>query len=154
MMIMRYLFGSLAFGSLILLLVQFLEFFIEMIFFIHSWKFHDKNPCFKAIDDCLQAFARLMSKVTSRINRFAYIQIAMRGKSFIEASKDGHRLLKVNEHRYGFLFTVDSILFFMIRLGIALIPTTIFYLFASFAQFAERSIMEPIYFVLVPYGLF
>jgi hypothetical protein len=77
-----------------------------------------------------------MSKVTSRMNRFAYLQIAMRGKNFIEASKDGYRLLKVNEHRYGFLFTVDSILFFMIRLGIALIPTTIFYLFASFAQFA------------------
>lgn len=37
----------------------------------------------------------------------------------------------------------------MIRLGVALIPTTIFYLFASFAQFAETSIMEPIYFVLV-----
>lgn len=148
-MIMRYLFGSLAFGSLVLLLVQFLQFFIEMIFFIHSWKYHDNNSCFRAIDACLQSLANLMSKVTSRINRFAYIQIAMRGKNFIEASKDGYRLLKVKEHRYGFLFTVDSIIFFMVRLGIALIPTTIFYLLASFAQFAERSIMEPIYFVLV-----
>lgn len=106
-----------------------------MIFFVHSWKYHDKNACFRAIDDCLQAFAMLMSKATKRINRFAYIQIALRGKSFIEASKDGYRLLKVNEHRYGFLFTVDSILFFMIRLGVALIPTTIFYLFVSFASF-------------------
>lgn len=135
MMIMRYLFGSLAFGSLVLLVVQFLEFFIEMIFFVHSWKYHDKNDCFRAIDDCLQAFAMLMSKATKRINRFAYIQIALRGKSFIQASKDGYRLLKVNQHRYGFLFTVDSILFFMIRLGVALIPTTIFYLFVSFASF-------------------
>jgi hypothetical protein len=87
--------------------------------------------------------------VTSRINRFAYIQIALRGKHYMESSKDGYNLLKINEHRYGFLFTVDSILFFMIRLGVALIPTTIFYLFTSFAQFAESSILEPIYFVLV-----
>ena len=134
MMIMRYHFGSLAFGSLVLLVVQFLQFFIEIIFFIHSWKFHDKNACFKCIDDCLQAVSRFMSKATSRINRFAYIQIALRGKTFMEASKDGYRLLKVNTHRYGFLFTVNSILFFMIRLGIALIPTVIFYLFSSFWQ--------------------
>ena len=109
---------------------------MEMIFFIHSWKYHNRNACFRAVDRFLQAWSKLMSKVTSRMNRFAYLQIAMRGKNFIESSKDGYRLLKVNEHRYGFLFTVDSILFFMIRLGIALIPTTIFYLFTSFAQFA------------------
>ncbi len=95
-MIMRYHFGSIAFGSLILLVVQFLEFFIEMIFFVHSWKYHDKNMCFRAVDDCLQAFAKLMSKATKRINRFAYIQLALRGRTFVEASKDGYRLLKVN----------------------------------------------------------
>lgn len=54
-----------------------------MIFFIHSWKFHDKNTCFRCFDNFLQCLARGMSKVTSRINRFAYIQIAMRGKSFM-----------------------------------------------------------------------
>lgn len=77
-----------------------------------------------------------MTKITSRLNRFAYIQIALRGKDFMESSKDGHRILQVNVNRYGFLFTVDSILLFMMRLGIALLPTTIFYFMASFWQFA------------------
>ena len=83
MMIMRYHFGSLVFGSLVLLVVQFLEFVLELIFFIHSWKCHDANACFKTIDGCLQWFYNLGTKVTSRLNRFAYIQIALRGKNYI-----------------------------------------------------------------------
>jgi choline transporter-like protein 2/4/5 len=83
MMIMRYHFGSLVFGSLVLLIVQFFEFILELIFFIHSWKYHDANACFKTIDGCLQWFYNLGTKVTSRLNRFAYIQIALRGKNYI-----------------------------------------------------------------------
>ena len=106
---------------------------MELIFFGHRWKYHDYNKCFKIIDNWLQSFSKLLSKVTKRINRFGYYQIALRGKNFIKASEDGYNLFQISEPRHSFLFAVDSILFFMIRLGVALIPTTVFYLFASFA---------------------
>jgi hypothetical protein len=105
-----------------------------MFFFIHQWKYKKSNSCFVCIDIVTHQIYKFFSKITSRFNRFAYIQIALRGKSFVEASKDGYVLIQYNRRSYGILYGLNSILSFIFKVCIALVPTTIFYCLSTFSE--------------------
>lgn len=120
-----------------------------MFFFIHQWKYRKSNSCFVCIDMVTHQIYKFFSKITSRFNRFAYIQIALRGKNFVEASKDGYMLIQYHRRSYGILYGLNSILSFIFKVCIALVPTIIFYCVSTFSESTETNMMEPIYYVLV-----
>lgn len=73
-----------------------------------------------------------MEKVVWYFNRFAYIQIALRGRGFIDSSADGSVIIDYNPKRYGRMLGVGSMVYFLIKLLIAIAGVTIFYLIATF----------------------
>jgi hypothetical protein len=59
----------------------------------------------------------------------------------MKASKDGYLLIQYKKQSYGLLYGLNSIISFIIKVSIALIPTTIFYMFTSFWDYAETRIL-------------
>jgi hypothetical protein len=53
-MVFRYHFGSLAFGSFILALVQFMQIIVELFKKQAESTGADKNPCFEYVINCLR----------------------------------------------------------------------------------------------------
>jgi hypothetical protein len=131
-MIMRYHFGSLAFGSLSLLFAQVLQIFVDLIRYGSLGKYRSTNGCVQLISKCLRKFLHCIERIVWYFNRFAYIQIALRGRNFIDSSADGSVIMDYNPLRYSFMLGVGSMVFFLIKLLIAISGVTIFYLLATF----------------------
>ena len=87
-MAIRYHFGSLAFGSLILAIVQFLELMVEA-FKKQAEATGGDNKCVQCLTNFLRCCLACVERIVEFINKTAYIQIAIRGKSFCYAAKDG-----------------------------------------------------------------
>lgn len=88
-MIMRYHFGSLAFGALAMFFAQILQIFIDLIRYGSFGKYGSSNGCFQLIAKCLRNIMHCIEHIVWYSNRFAFIQIALRGRNFIESSEDG-----------------------------------------------------------------
>lgn len=87
-MVFRYHFGSLAFGSLILAIVQFLQLMVEAVR-QQAEASGTNTKCFEYIINCLRCCLQCVERIVEFINKTAYIQIALRGKSFCNAAADG-----------------------------------------------------------------
>eukprot|EP00998_Keelungia_sp_KM082_P011229 NODE_746_length_1668_cov_84.004543_g736_i0.p1 GENE.NODE_746_length_1668_cov_84.004543_g736_i0~~NODE_746_length_1668_cov_84.004543_g736_i0.p1 ORF type:complete len:541 (+),score=162.02 NODE_746_length_1668_cov_84.004543_g736_i0:81-1625(+) len=82
-----YSFGSVAFGSLILAVVDFINYIIQ--------KARDKttNACIRCCLCCVQCLCMCIRSVLEYLNRYAYIYIAMYGTSFVESAKSVFKLM-------------------------------------------------------------
>uniref|UniRef100_A0A8C4EIV7 Choline transporter-like protein n=1 Tax=Dicentrarchus labrax TaxID=13489 RepID=A0A8C4EIV7_DICLA len=112
----RYHTGSLAFGSLILAVVQMIRIVLEYL--DHKLKGSQKAIarfllcCLKCCFWCLEHFIKF-------INRNAYIMIAIYGKNFCTSSKDAFFLLMRNVIRVAVLDKVTDFLLFLGKLLIS-----------------------------------
>lgn len=88
-MVLRYHLGSLAFGSLILAIVQFIEIALELVKKQAEANGAGNNKCFEYAINCLRCCMQCVERIVQFINKTAYIQIALRGKNFCTAAKDG-----------------------------------------------------------------
>ena len=107
----RYHFGSLAFGSLIIAIVRLIMVWLEVIKRRVEKTATNKteSKCFKCIISCLQCCMGCIGKIMEFINKHAYIQIALKGDNFCTAAWEGFALIVRNLGRFSSLTAIGSI---------------------------------------------
>uniref|UniRef100_A0A671W4N8 Choline transporter-like protein n=1 Tax=Sparus aurata TaxID=8175 RepID=A0A671W4N8_SPAAU len=110
---LRYHVGSLAFGSLILTLVQVVRIILEYI--DHKTR-SAQNPCARFLMCCLKCCFWCLEKFIKFLNRNAYIMIAIYGKNFCVSAKNAFMLLMRNIVRVVVLDKVTDLLLFFGKL--------------------------------------
>ncbi|XP_004695200.1 PREDICTED: choline transporter-like protein 4 [Condylura cristata] len=110
---LRYHIGSLAFGSLILSLVQIARVILEYI--DHRLK-GAQNALARCILCCFKCCLWCLEKFVKFLNRNAYIMIAIYGKNFCASAKDAFKLLMRNIVRVAVLDKVTDLLLFFGKL--------------------------------------
>uniref|UniRef100_A0A8C2WNJ5 Choline transporter-like protein n=1 Tax=Cyclopterus lumpus TaxID=8103 RepID=A0A8C2WNJ5_CYCLU len=110
---LRYHTGSLAFGSLILSMVQVIRVILEYL----DHKLKDaQNKCAKFLLSCMKCCFWCLEKCIKFLNRNAYIMIAIYGKSFCPSARDAFFLLMRNIVRVAVLDKVTDFLLFLGKL--------------------------------------
>ncbi|XP_046721930.1 choline transporter-like protein 2 isoform X1 [Silurus meridionalis] len=125
---LRYHTGSLAFGSLILAIVQVIRVLLEYL--DHKLK-AAQNKFAKFILCCLKCCFWCLEKFIKFINRNAYIMVAIYGKNFCTAARDAFFLLMRNVIRVAVLDKVTDFLLFLGKLLIVGIVGIISFFFFS-----------------------
>ncbi|KAM9770091.1 choline transporter-like protein 2 isoform 1-T1 [Menidia menidia] len=110
---LRYHTGSLAFGSLILALVQVIRVILEYL--DHKLK-GAQNKFAKFLLKCLKCCFWCLEKCIKFLNRNAYIMIAIYGKNFCTSARDAFFLLMRNILRVAVLDKVTDFLLFLGKL--------------------------------------
>lgn len=124
----KYHFGSIAFGSLILAIIQFIRLVLAYIQ-AKSKKLEGKNSkmiqcAFACISYCLLCF----EKFIKFLNKNAYIQIALSGKSFCGATRDAFHLIVHNPLRLGVVSSIGGVFVLFGKIFIAAITALIAFL--------------------------
>lgn len=153
-MAFRYHLGSLAFGSFILAVVQFMQFMVEVFKKQAESTGADRNKCFEYVINCLRCCLACVERIVKFINETAYIQIALRGKNFCSAAKDGFEIVWSNGVRYLVVAGVGGIIMFIGRVLIATGTTAAFYALITFVPSIKAGIIEPLWLLLVLSSLF
>ncbi|KAF3707267.1 Choline transporter-like protein 4 Solute carrier family 44 member 4 [Channa argus] len=109
----RYHVGSLAFGALILTLVQIARMILEYI--DHKTR-AAQNPIARFIFCCMKCCLWCLEKFIKFLNRNAYIMIAVYGKNFCVSAKNAFMLLMRNIIRVVVLDKVTDVLLFFGKL--------------------------------------
>ncbi|XP_039518664.1 choline transporter-like protein 2 isoform X2 [Pimephales promelas] len=126
---LRYHTGSLAFGSLILAIVQIIRVLLEYI--DHKLK-GAENKFAKFLLCCLKCCFWCLEKFIKFINRNAYIMVAIYGKNFCRSASDAFLLLMRNAIRVVVLDKVtDFILFLGKLLIVGLVGIFAFFFFSG-----------------------
>ncbi|KAM7410089.1 hypothetical protein PAMA_001507 [Pampus argenteus] len=112
----RYHTGSLAFGSLILAVVQMVRLVLE---YLDQKLKGSQNACTRFVLCCLKCCFWCLEHFIKFINRNAYIMIAIYGKNFCTSSKDAFFLLMRNVIRVAVLDKVTDFLLFLGKLLIS-----------------------------------
>uniref|UniRef100_A0A672YBB2 Choline transporter-like protein n=1 Tax=Sphaeramia orbicularis TaxID=375764 RepID=A0A672YBB2_9TELE len=123
---LRYHTGSLAFGSLILSLVQIIRVLLEYL--DHKLK-GAQNKFAKFLLSCMKCCFWCLEKCIKFLNRNAYIMIAIYGKSFCTSARDAFFLLMRNIIRVAVLDKVTDFLLFLGKLLIVGIVGTELFIF-------------------------
>ncbi|XP_048846964.1 choline transporter-like protein 2 isoform X3 [Brienomyrus brachyistius] len=110
---LRYHTGSLAFGSLILAIVQVIRVLLEYL--DHKLK-GAQNRCVKFLLCCLKCCFWCLEKFIKFLNRNAYIMVAIYGKNFCTSARDAFFLLMRNVIRVAVLDKVTDFLLFLGKL--------------------------------------
>ena len=107
----RYHFGSLAFGSLIIAIVRLIMVWLEVIKRrIESTSTNKtQSKCFKCIISCLQCCVGCCGKIMEFVNKHAYIQIALKGDNFCTSAWEGFALIVRNLGRFSTLTAIGGI---------------------------------------------
>ena len=122
----RYHFGSIAFGSLIIAIVRLIMVWLEVLKKrVESTSTNKtESKCFKCIISCMQCCMGCVGKVMEYINKHAYIQIALKGDNFCTAAFEGFGLIIRNLGRFtalaaiGTIFTAIGTIFISVASGI------------------------------------
>jgi hypothetical protein len=83
------------------------------------------------------------------INTNAYIQIALKGKNFCSAAKDGFELVWSNAMRYAIVGGIGTVIMFLGKLIIAAITALGFYLLITFVTSIRQNYLQPLYQIIV-----
>ncbi|CAJ0949620.1 unnamed protein product [Ranitomeya imitator] len=110
---LRYHTGSLAFGALILTIVQLIRIILEYL--DHRLK-GAQNACTRFLLCCLKCCFWCLEKFIKFLNRNAYIMIAVYGKNFCVSAKNAFKLLMRNIVRVVVLDKVTDLLIFFGKL--------------------------------------
>ena len=107
----RYHFGSLAFGSLIIAIVRLIMVWLEVVKRrVESTSTNKtESKCFKCIISCLQCCMGCIGKIMEFGNKHAYIQIALKGDSFCTAAWEGFGLIVRNLGRFTALAAIGTV---------------------------------------------
>ncbi|PIK50138.1 putative choline transporter-like protein 2, partial [Apostichopus japonicus] len=126
----RYHLGSLAFGSLIIAIIQLIRVILEYV--ERKLKGKADNKVVQYIIKCLKCLFWLVEKVMKFINKNAYIIIAVYGKSFCSASQEAFWLLLRNILRVAVVNNVTDYILLLGKLMVtALIGLASFFFFTN-----------------------
>ncbi|XP_066498137.1 choline transporter-like protein 2 isoform X2 [Hoplias malabaricus] len=125
---LRYHTGSLAFGSLLLAIVQVIR--VQLEYLDHKLK-GAENKFAKFVLCCLKCCFWCLEKFIKFLNRNAYIMVAIYGKNFCTSARDAFFLLMRNVIRVAVLDKVTDFLLFLGKLLIVGIVGIISFFFFS-----------------------
>lgn len=83
--------GSIAFGSLIVTILEIIRLILEIA---RNNASQEGSPVEAALFCCAACFVGCIESLVEYFNRYAYIEIALYGKPYVEAAKDTWRLFK------------------------------------------------------------
>lgn len=106
----RYHLGSLAFGSFILALVQFIRYLCK---YFEKQAKAQKNKVMVIVLKVVQYCLWCIEKCIKFLNKNAYIQIALLGKNFCTSAKNAFQLWMRNFARFGAVMALGTILHFL-----------------------------------------
>ncbi|EJD52450.1 DUF580-domain-containing protein [Auricularia subglabra TFB-10046 SS5] len=128
--------GSIAFGSLIVTLLELLRLILQAI---RQNAAQNGSPVEAILACCAECCVGCIESLVEYFNRYAYIEIALYGKTYIEAAKDTWKLLVdrgidalVNDQLVGITFTWGAY-------AIGLISSLFAYLYLRFTDPAYNS---------------
>ncbi|XP_058454180.1 choline transporter-like protein 1 isoform X1 [Malaya genurostris] len=101
--LVRYHMGTVAFGSFIIALVQFLRTVLKALM---CYVREHRNKVANCVHDCCQCCLKCFEQVLQYLTRNAYIMTAMHGDPFCKAGKNAFRLLTNNALR---VFAINSV---------------------------------------------
>ncbi|XP_035471999.2 choline transporter-like protein 2 isoform X2 [Scophthalmus maximus] len=134
---LRYHTGSLAFGSLILSIIQIIRVLLEYL--DHKLK-GAHNKFTKFLLCCLKCCFWCLEKCIKFLNRNAYIMVAIYGKNFCTAARDAFFLLMRNMIRVAVLDKVTDFLLFLGKLLIVgLVGVFAFFFFSGRVKAFENT---------------
>ncbi|XP_069093290.1 choline transporter-like protein 4 isoform X1 [Pleurodeles waltl] len=138
---LRYHTGSLAFGALILTIVQMIRIVLEYL----DHKLKDvHNPCTKFLLCCLKCCFWCLEKFIKFLNRNAYIMIAVYGKNFCVSAKNAFKLLMRNIVRVVVLDKVtDLLIFFGKLLVVGGVGVFAFFFFTDRIPIKDQTFQSP-----------
>lgn len=93
---------------------------------------------------CIQCCLACVECIVKFINTQAYIQIALRGKNFCYAAKDGFELVWSNPIRFAIVGGIGAVIMFLGKLLIACLTAFIFYLFITYVSSIRSGYTEPL----------
>ncbi|XP_076609163.1 choline transporter-like protein 2 isoform X2 [Chaetodon auriga] len=134
---LRYHTGTLAFGSLILSIIQIIRVLLEYL--DHKLK-GAHNKCTKFLLCCLKCCFWCLEKFIKFLNRNAYIMVAIYGKNFCTSARDAFLLLMRNMIRVAVLDKVTDFLLFLGKLLIVgLVGIFAFFFFSGRVKAFENT---------------
>jgi choline transporter-like protein 2/4/5 len=144
----RYHLGSLAFGAFILAVVQFLQLIVEMVKKQAEGSGADKNKVCEYLINCARCCLACVERIVEFINKNAYIQIALSGKNFCMAAKDGFELVWSNPIRYAVVGGIGEVIMFLGKLMIAGGTTAAMY---AYLTYGKSVVLGKLLFLLVKF---
>ena len=103
---------------------------------------------------CIQCCLACVECIVKFINTQAYIQIALRGKNFCYAAKDGFELVWSNPLRFAIVGGIGGVIMFLGKLIIAAATAFLFYIFVTYVTSVRNGYTEPLWQVAVLIPLF
>jgi len=107
--LLRYHFGSIAFGSLILAIIQLIRLILAYINSQGKKLAGKEGKLIQLTLTCIQCYMGCFERFIKFLNKNAYIQIALSGKSFCGAAKDAFTLVLKNPLRMGVVTSIGSV---------------------------------------------
>ena len=150
-MIFRYHWGSLAFGALLVAIIQFLQMIVELF---KRQAEAQGNKCMEYVLKCIQCCLACVECIVKFINTQAYIQIALRGRNFCYAAKDGFELVWSNPIRFAIVGGIGTVIMFLGKLIIASATAFAFYVLITYVKSIRDGYLEPLWQVAVFNSLF
>jgi len=126
--LLRYHFGSIAFGSLILAIVQMIRLILAYMQQQAKKMQGKEGKIIKFVLGCLQCYMACFERFVKFLNKNAYIQIALTGKNFCMAAKDAFFLILRNPLRFGVVNGIGAIFIFFGKVFVASITALIGFL--------------------------
>lgn len=123
----RYHLGSLAFGALIIAIIQFVRICLEYLD-KKTKNLQASNFAIKLFMKAVKCCLCILEKVVKYISRNAYIVVAMKGKSFCSATVNAFKLLFANIKQIAITAAISSFMLLLGKIAIAIGCTVILYI--------------------------
>jgi hypothetical protein len=137
-----YHLGSIAVGSLLIAIVEFIRI---LLYQIQRKVSKSNNQHLKYLIACLQCFLKIVSILVKFINKNAYIYLAITGKAFFKAAGEATGLLMRNALRTVAVDFVSDFVMFLSKLVVASVTGFISYIYiTSYSGTLGASIHEPL----------
>nr|CCA18518.1 choline transporterlike protein putative [Albugo laibachii Nc14] len=120
--VFRYHFGTMAFGSLIIAIVQMVRIALEYLD-RKTKSVQDANAIVRVAIRCVKCFLWCFEKCLKFLNRTAYIVVAMKGSNLTSALRESFSLLFANAARIATVGIISKFLLFLGKLFIASVST-------------------------------
>jgi len=105
--VMRYHIGTVAFGSFIVAVVQFIRYLMQ---YFEKQAAAQKNRCMVILLKCLQCCIWCFEKCLKFLNKNAYIQTALLGTNFCTSAKKAFYLIFRNLARFGTMAVLGTVI--------------------------------------------
>lgn len=139
--------GSIAFGSLIIAIMQMIKLAFEYIRKKYE-KMIPNNPCTKCVICCLRCCIWVLDYCVKFITKNAYIQIALTNKSFCPAAWATFCLIVRNCARFTIISGIGAILMFIGKAIILILSAWIAYLIIMNSKLKDE-VTSPIFPIIV-----